>query len=258
MNQWLTLFNKELLEMWRNFKWIWLPLVFIILGMTDPLSSYYMPIIIETVGGLPEGAVLEIPKPQANEVMLMVINQFNMLGLLIIVLSAMGTVASERKSGLAAMILVKPIPIANYITAKWASLILITAVTLFFGYLSGWYYTSILFGSIDFTVFLKSYFLLMLWFIFVLTVTLFFSAIVKVGGLAGFITLATIIVLSITTNILSDWMLWSPAQLSDSIGSIIMVGTLAEGFWLTFSSTIIIIALLITLSVKLFSKKELA
>ncbi|MGO4888336.1 ABC transporter permease [Anaerobacillus sp. MEB173] len=258
MNQWLTLFNKELLEMWRNFKWIWLPLVFIILGMTDPLSSYYLPVILEIFGGLPEGAVLEIPKPTSNQVLLMAMNQLNTLGMLIIVLAFMGIIASERKSGLAAIILVKPIPISKYITAKWVSLLLIGMISLFLGYFTGWYYTTVLFGPVAFGLFLKSFLIFALWYLFILTMTLFYSAIVKVSGLAAFLTLFTIIVLSVATNLLGDFMNWSPAQLTDSIGSLVMVGQVADSFWLPVMMTILLSAAMVISAVTIFKNKELA
>lgn len=257
MKQWRTLFTKELLEMWRNFKWIWLPLVFIILGMTDPLSSYYMPIIIDAVGGMPEGTIIQIPTPSANEVLLMTVNQLSVLGLLIIVLASMGIIASERKSGLAAMILVKPIPVIKYVTAKWVSLLLIGFVCLFLGYLSGWYYTSVLFSTVPFEIFLQSYFIFAIWYMFVLTITIFFSALFKVGGIAGFLTLTTIIILSISTNLLGEFMVWSPAQLTDSVASLLMVGHLGENFWVALSVTVLLVVGMLIGATKIFENKEL-
>ncbi|WP_054636111.1 ABC transporter permease [Thalassobacillus sp. C254] len=150
MNQWIQLWKKECLEMWRNFKWIWVPLVFIILGLTEPLSTYYMPVIMESVGGLPEGAVFEMPMPSPGEVLMMTTSQFNMLGILVIVLASMGLISSERRSGVAGLILVRPVPHASYVTAKWTGMIVLGWLSLFLGYLASWYYTNLLFGSLSF------------------------------------------------------------------------------------------------------------
>ena len=109
MSQWLTLFQKEIFEMWRNFKWIWVPITFILLGVSEPLTSYYMKHILDSLGGLPEGAVIDIPTPTAGAVLASGLSQYTTLGVLIIVLSTMGIIAGERKSGVAAMILVKPV-----------------------------------------------------------------------------------------------------------------------------------------------------
>src|SRR5690606_36374281 len=105
-------------EMARNFKVIWVPLTFLFLGAIDPLTAYYMPKIIDALGGLPEGTVIEIPLPSPGESLLMSVGQFDTLGVLIIALMLMGTVAGERKSGVAEMVLVKPVPVGFYISAK--------------------------------------------------------------------------------------------------------------------------------------------
>ena len=42
MNQFTTFFKKEWLEMWRSLKFIWVPLVFVILGISDAIMNYFM------------------------------------------------------------------------------------------------------------------------------------------------------------------------------------------------------------------------
>src|SRR5690625_1038278 len=102
--QWKTLFHKEMLENWRNYNWIWVPLVIIVLAIMDPLTNYYLPEIIEAVGGVPEGAVFEIPTPTAQEAMMMSLSQLSTLGVLIFTFITMGTIAGERRSGVAEVI----------------------------------------------------------------------------------------------------------------------------------------------------------
>ncbi|WP_368505384.1 ABC transporter permease [Alkalihalophilus sp. As8PL] len=258
MKQWLVLFQKELLEMARNYKLIWLPLVFILLSMIDPLTTYYMPQILEMSGGLPEGAVFEMPLPSAPEVLMMTVSQLNLLGVLIIVLASMGTIAAERKSGLAGMILVKPIPYSSYVTAKWAGLSVVGLVSVFLGYLAGWYYVTLLFEPISFATFLQSYLLFALWFVFIFTLTIFFNTVVKVPGLVAFATLATVIVLSVLTNTFEKWMMWSPAQLTGNVGSLLIEGRTLEDLWLTVMVTLILVVLLMISAVNILRNKELA
>src|SRR5690625_2839028 len=107
--QWMTMFRKELIENWTNKKWIWVPIVMVLLTVMDPLSYYYLPEIIELTGGIPEGTVLEIPTLAPNEVVMMSIEQLNMFGVLVIALITMGTIAGERSSGITEILLVKPI-----------------------------------------------------------------------------------------------------------------------------------------------------
>lgn len=258
MRQWLQLWKKECLEMWRNFKWIWIPLVFIILGMIDPLTTYYMPIIMDAVGNLPEGTVFEMPIPSAAEVFMMSTGEFNMLGLLVIVLASMGLIASERRSGVAGLILIRPVPFMSYVTAKWAGLLILGWFALFLGFLSSWYYTGLLFEPINFAVLIKSFLLFGLWYSFVLTLTVFFNAVFKVPGLVAFVSLLSVIILSITTNIFEQWMAWSPARLTYFVGEIVVEGRLSTNFPLVLIVTIIGIITLLTAATLILQKKELA
>lgn len=51
MNNFTVLAKKEFVQMVREFKVIWLPLVFIFLGLTQPVVSYYLPSILKALGG---------------------------------------------------------------------------------------------------------------------------------------------------------------------------------------------------------------
>src|SRR5690625_877857 len=87
--QWMTLFQKEILENWRNYKWIWVPLVITALMIMDPIVNYYLPEILDKLGGLPEGAIFEIPVPTAEEAIMMSLAQLGTLGILLFVLIGM-------------------------------------------------------------------------------------------------------------------------------------------------------------------------
>lgn len=258
MSQWLTLFQKEILEMWRNFKWIWVPITFILLGVSEPLTSYYLPQIIKSFGGLPEEAVIDIPPPTAGAVLASGLSQYSTIGVLIIVLGTMGVIAGERKSGVAAMILVKPVSYLSYITSKWAGSLLLVWFSLFIGYLSTWYYTGQLFEWVPFGEFLKSFVLYGLWLTVVLTVTVFFSSALLSPGMAGFISLALTLVVSIVSGALSHVLEWSPSQLTSYASALLIVGEFPDDTMPTSLLAILAIVILLWLSVFLFKKKELA
>jgi ABC-2 type transport system permease protein len=258
MNQWLTLFQKEILEMWRNFKWIWFPLSFILLGVSEPLSTYYMPQIIDSLGGLPDGAVIEIPTPSSPEILFQSISQYNTIGLLIIVLASMGLIAAERKSGVAELILVKPVSYFSYVTAKWAGAVLLTGVSYFLGLLSSWYYVVILFEKIPFGDVMVAFGLFWLWLSFVLTITVFFNALFKSPGVVGFISMATIIILSLISGSLSHLLEWSPTQLTGYAGSYLISGTPPDDVWGAVAVSGIGIVILLSISIYVLRKKELA
>ena len=231
MNQWLTLFNKEVLEMARNFKWIWVPITFILLGVLDPLTTYYMPQILDSVGGLPEGALIEIPTPTAVEVFIMSMGEYQTIGILVIVLSMMGIVAGERKSGVAQLILVKPVSYISFITSKWASALILILLSLFLGLLANWYYTGVLFEFIPFRDFLSAFALFGLWLVFVVTLVIFFSSLFKHPGMAGAVTLASVFIISMIGGSFSHLLEWSPTQLFNYIGVLLTTGVLPDPTW---------------------------
>src|SRR5699024_6441010 len=115
--QWYTIFEKELVENWRNRKWLWVPLVFILVTVMDPVSYYFLPQIIELSGVIAEGAVLEMPKMQPAEVAAISRESLSTYGNVILALFTMVAISVEIKSGVIEMILVKPVKFCQYITA---------------------------------------------------------------------------------------------------------------------------------------------
>jgi ABC-2 type transport system permease protein len=258
MNQFFVLFKKELLESWRNFKWVWMPISFILLGVMDPLTQYYLPQILNTVGDLPEGAVIELPKPSAEQVIGMSMANIDMLGILIIVLASMALIAGERKSGVAAMILVKPVSHSSFVIAKWLSALLLMWVSYFVGMIASWYYTGLLFKFIPFTDFFISMALYGLWLSLVITVTIFYNSFIKTPGVVAFASLATIIVVSMSSGILKDWLEWSPGRLMAYASQTLVETNVPDYTMATTLITLLLIVLLLIFGVFLFRKKELA
>jgi len=114
----------------------------------DPLTTYYMPVILDTVGGLPEGAMFEFPTPSPIEAIMMSLGQLSSLGVLIIILISMQSIAGEIKSQISELVLVKPVRYHNYITSKWVAMLLIAWASLILSLITTWYYVEILFGEL--------------------------------------------------------------------------------------------------------------
>lgn len=209
----MTLVQKEWLELLRSFKLIWVPLVFALLGIMQPVSSYYMPVILEKAGNMPEGTVIEIPLPSGAEVMAQTLSQFGVLGLLILALAFMGAVSGDRNSGAASLVLVKPVSFRTYILSKWLGMMTLSWGALLVGYAACWYYTWLLIESVDFVPFLMSYVIYGLWLTFVLTATLLFSTLLRSAAAAAFSALGLAMLLSLLSGLLPNYMGWSPGSL---------------------------------------------
>lgn len=257
MTQWTVLYRKELMEMARNYKILWIPIVYILLGVMQPVSTYYIPEILDNFGNLPEGTVLEMPIPTGAEVLMSVLSNYGMLGVLILVLSAMGVVSAERQSGVAGMVMIKPVPYSSYILSKWAGLFTITIISLFIGYVASWYYTNLLIETVAFERIFQSVLIYSIWLVFVVTLTLFFSVIMKGNGSVAFITIFVVFAISTVTSILVKYMKWSPATMTEHAGKVLVSGELDSSFWLAFITTIAIIIVVLISSTLIFKQKEL-
>ncbi|NIK80502.1 ABC-2 type transport system permease protein [Paenibacillus castaneae] len=206
--------EKELLELLRSFKLLWVPLVFILLGIMQPVSSYFMPIILEQAGNLPEGVIANMPKPQGAEVLAQTLQQFGTLGVLVLALVCMGVVSGERNSGAASLILVKPISLYSYIGSKWTAMLVLTWGSLAAGYLAAWYYTGLLIGSVPFKDIVSSLLIYGLWLTLLVTLTVFFSTMLKSPAGAAFSSIGCIAVFSLLAGIFPKQLGWSPGALS--------------------------------------------
>lgn len=258
MSQFFVLLKKELLESRRNFKWIWMPIVFILFGITEPLTAYYMPDILDAVGNLPEGAVIEIPPPTSEEVLLSTIGQYSMMGVLVIVLAFMGTVAGERKNGSASLVLVKPVSHQSYILSKWLSALILVWVSYALGMLSSWYYINLLFENIPSEYFLQALVTYGFWLSFIVTLTIFFSSLTASPGLAAFSAIALSIFLSFLSSVFSNQLAWSPSRLSTYTSEVLMEGNWSFDLSMALITTVMVIILLMAGSSRIFKNSELS
>lgn len=256
--QWVNLYRKEMLEMGRNFKWIWVPLVFILLGVMQPVTSYYMPQILQHAGNMPEGAVIQIPLPSPAEVIMQTYSQYNTVGSLILVLSFMTILSGERISGVAGLVLVKPVSYISYVTAKWTGMATLMTVSLLLGSLASWYYTGQLIGEVPLGRLLGSFVLCGLWFLFLCTVTLCVSAMLRAAGGIAFVSLGFVIALSVATTMFSRYMQWSPSRLIGFGGNLLQTGEAGTEVWLPVIVGLALIIALIAVAIVVFRRQELA
>jgi len=255
--QWRTLFHKEIVENWRNKKWIWVPLVMILFSIMDPLSYYFLPEIMESVGEVPEGMVFEMPSIDPISALMMSIESLSTYGTIIITLISMGTIAGEKHQGITEMILAKPIKLSNYITAKWVSYILLSVLSLMISLCMSWYYINLLFGSISFYSLMLAISFYSLWFIFIVTVSIFYNTICKNTGLVLACTIGTLFILSGINTIVGHTFIWFPNQLSTHIEEMLMTTDISTDIVGTAGVIIILIALLLFVSIQICQRREM-
>ncbi|MBO9129165.1 ABC transporter permease subunit [Bacillus sp. 165] len=255
MKQWGILYRKEILEQWRSAKWMWLPIVFILLSISQPLTMYYMPQILNMAGDLPKGTIIDIPTPSGKEVMASVLGQYATVGIAIIVLSGMSSIAGERQSGVIHLILVKPVSALQYIISKWAAQATLIILSFFISFLSAWYYSNVLFSDVSFMRVFQSFLVYSVWLIFIITVTILFSSFIKSSGGIAAVSIMFVAALSVTTSLAVKYMKWSPAYLQNQAKMLLTEGKGLDFFTENILLSIGFILVLLAISTVLFRKQ---
>lgn len=205
-------YKKEIMEAARNYKLIWVPIVFLILGIMQPLSTYYMPDILAMSANVPKEAVSLIAMPSPAEVVAQTIGQYSTVGLLVLVLAGMNTVAGERVSGTGELLLARSVSPAAMIFAKWAALMTLLVISLALGLAGSAYYTEQLIGSVEWIKVAGSGSLYALWLAWVLTLLLPLGTVLR-GPATAFISLASAALMSLLSGLFPSYMDWSPGRL---------------------------------------------
>jgi ABC-2 type transport system permease protein len=252
-----VMYKKEWLEALRSWKVLWIPIVFMILGASQPLTTYYMDTIIQAVGGLPEGTVFEIPLPEAEEILPAVQSQFNQIGLLILVLAFMGTISGERQLGTHLLILSKPVSETNFILAKAAHAFSLSLLAYLGGMAAAVYYTVILFGELDPVNVFQGALVYAVWLVFVITLLLFFSSFIKGYAGVAFSTLIAALLVSMAASFLPERFLYSPGVLSAQSSSFYLTGSGGDGFTGALILTIFLISALLGAACFLFRIRKI-
>ncbi|WP_254926373.1 ABC transporter permease [Bacillus licheniformis] len=237
-------------------KLLWLPVILILLGLIQPLSLYYMPQIIDMAGNLPEGSVIDIPRPRGEEVMASTLSQFGTVGTAIFVFSVMGSIVHERNQGSLSLVMARPVSPLQYIGSKWLQQVLLVLVSFAASYGLAFYYTNLLFGKVEFDRFLFSLSVYSIWIIFVMSVTMFFSALFRhIGGIAG-MSICFIAFVSLAGSLFPRFTEWMPDKAKSQADYFIMHGSWDHAFgWMVFSSLGIVI-LLFMCTVFVFKRYE--
>lgn len=245
MNQFGILLLKEWRENTRNFKVFWIPVVFILFGISEPLTNYFLPQILDSVGNLPEGTVIEMPTPPAEHILVAIMGQYQLIGVLVLVLAYMGAIAGERKNGNAILLYVRPLSYGAYYWSKWLMISFIAMVSLWSGLLAGYYYTSLLFSTMDFMDFLQFGATYSVWILLVVSITLTASAIMPSSGLTAALSLIVIFLMQLIDGLIGMYWSVSPVKIPAYAAEWLIGNPDLADFWSSIFVSVGFIALLI-------------
>ncbi len=243
-----ALLRKELLEQWRTTRLPLVATVFLLVGLSSPLLARFTPEILKAVGG--DQFQIVLPTPTAADAYDQLAKNLGQFGALIAVLLAMGSVATEKERGTAAMILVKPVSRSAFLVAKLVAIAVTLGIATAVAGAGAWFYTWVLFEPLSITGFAGA--LLLQWLALVtyaaitfLGSTLTRSALAAAGlGVAAFIVLGILSIVPAIGRYLPTG-LGAPARalalgqarvdvLGPALGSALLIGGLLVIAWLAF------------------------
>ena len=253
MNIFLVTLRKELLEQWRTRRLIVVAIVLIFFGLLSPAAARYTPELMKL---LPSGAGMAklMPPPTAMDAVKQYLKNLSQFGLVLALLVTMGSVAQEKDRGTAAMMLVKPLPRATFLAAKFAALTLTFLLSLAAAALAGFFYTTFLFSAPDVSRWIALNGLILVYIMVQVAITLLCSVIAKSQIAAGGLAFAAITALAFIAAI-PGFGKYLPGQLLGWAGEL-MAGIPAT-HWATLFACLGIISTALFGAWFLFERQEL-
>lgn len=140
------LLRKELLEAWRTRRVLVVAIVFTAFGIASPYLARFLPELIKSLAG---GQVqIVVPPPTVGDAVDQFLKNLGQAGILTAVLLAMGSVATEKERGTAALVLSKPASRGAYLLAKMLAITATLGIGLMLASVGGYAYTALLFQAL--------------------------------------------------------------------------------------------------------------
>ncbi len=216
MNSFTVMAKKEALHISRELKIFWLPIIFIVLGMTQPVIMYYLPTILQSMGGGqgiiidPNAAVQTAGKVLAGTLG----SQFDQLGIMILVLSLMAIVQGDKASGMLDMAMSRPVSPTSYVAAKMTANYVLAAGSIVAGYSCSYAYTYFLFEAVPWNVAMGALGSYLVWVFFIAAFTLAMSTILNNPSVIALSSIVILLLCRATVGINDSLDRLNPASVS--------------------------------------------
>jgi len=247
-----TLLRKELLESWRTLRLPLVVVVFLLIGFGSPLLARFTPELIKALGG--SGLQIQLPPPTTADSVDQLEKNLGQFGILVAILLAMGSVASEKERGTAALLLTSPASRSAFLVAKLVALALVLGVATVAGAAAAWFYTAVLFEPLAVGPFAVATVLLWLQLVVFMALTFLGSTLTRSALAAAGLGFALLIVVGILGALPTIGKLL-PSALA-STARAVALGT-GEVSWTPVVSAVVLVAAVTALSLASFSRQEL-
>ncbi len=245
--------RKELFEQWRTYRLLILVIVMVAWAMLSPLGAKYMSSIVTGLAG-DQFANLVPAEATIMDAVAQYVKNMPTWGILLALLLTMGSVAAEKEKGTAALMLVKPLPRASFLLAKFLALALAFLAAIVLSALTSYLYTLILFGPLEWEPWLALNGLLWLEMLLAGAVTLLLSTLLRSQAAAAGVCFAGILLVNVIGGLpsLSEWM---PPSLTAWGASLFTAQPVA--YWPAFFVSLGLILVCLLVAWIVFERQEL-
>jgi len=258
VNTFIALSKKEMNQMTKEYKVIWLPIVYILLGLTQPIMMYFLPAILQSMGGI-EGIMIDptLTKPEGQEVLASTLNsQFDQLGIIILTIATMGIIQGEKANGMMAFILTRPVSISSYLGSKILTHYVLAVLCITIGYAMSFGYTSYLFTSVPITRALIALAFYCIWLLFVITFVAMISTFFNSSPFIALISIGVLFICRFCAGLHPILDVINPASNSLYATTILMTGDVATWYGFNFVVTIILVLFMVVIMHHFIAKKK--
>lgn len=256
MQQFNALLLKEWRESWRSLKMVWIPLVFVLLGVSDPIMNYFMEDILKAVGNMPEGFSMMMPELQPADLLQASTGQFQSIGLLVLIAAYIGTFSRERQNGTATLLYVRPISFTALFFSKWLVASFVAILSAIAGYAGSMYYTALLYGQVEWSKFFAMLGTYCMWLLLVMAITVAMSASFQTA-VAATITVVLVPIGLIIDSLIGGFWKVTPWKFSNYGVKLLTDGIEMKTYWMTWILVILCIVIACGLGI-IMSKKRIS
>lgn len=243
MNNFAVLSKKEFNQMIRELKIIWLPVVFMLLGLMQPITMYYLPVILETLGGV-EGIIIDpnMARPEGSEVLASTLSsQFDQLGIIILVVAVMSVIQAEKANGMLAFILTRPVSVSSYVGSKIMTHYVLVIFSIALGYAVSYGYTAYLFTAVPIAQVMLAFVLYCIWLLFVITLGTMLSTFFNSPAFIALLGIVLLFLCQMTAGLHPLIGTLNPAGVSLRATSVLVAGSMGDWWEVNIAATLLLI-----------------
>jgi len=254
VKHYLVFFKKELLEYNRTYKLLILLLVFLILGIMNPLTAKLTPDLLAKF--MPEGVSITLPEPSSLDSWAQFYKNVTQMGLIVTILVFSGVLSSELSKGTLIILLTKGLPRRVVILAKYMSMLVLWSASILTSFLVTWAYTVYIFPDGKSANLLFSMFCLWLYGALLLAVLLLAATLVK-SSYGSLLITGVVVVLLTILNIAPAIQQYNPLSLAAKNMDLVMQNIEPSSLFPAIGVTVLATVVLLFAAVVIFRKKQL-